>query len=744
MIKKLLLMFFVLGLNNLFAQKQYEIKGLNESFLLDGKLDDKVWQGLEGLNNFTEYFPNDTTKAQYDTEIKMFYDNKNLYLSAKMLSNGKKYVIPSFRRDFRAGGNDNVSFCFDTFNDHTNAYLFGTNPYGVMREGLMFNGATDNSYLNVFWDNKWRASASINDDSWTCEMIIPFSTLRFKEGSQFWNFKSYRFDTQSNETTSLVRMPQNQIIMSLGYTVQLKFESPLKKSGLNAAIIPYVSARNTKDFEKKNPADGFLGGIGADAKIGVTSGLNLDLTANPDFSNVAVDKQVVNLTRFDISLPEQRQFFLENSDLFTGFGSTITNPFIPSTGQLAVGNQLFSPFFSRSVGISLDSTTGVTNQSRIKYGVRLSGKIDNNWRIGLMNVETGSDTTKKIDAQNYSVFALQRKVFDRSNIALIFVNKFNKPNAENIDSKFNRVGGLEYNLNSKSNEWQGKAYYHRSIDSDAKDKAFAHGAVLNYSVSRFIAKWSHDVVGAGFRSESGFVPRNDFTHFNPTLGINVMPKHSKYLNRYSFGVAYDQYNSAGIGSTDRKAGPFVLLTFKNTTRLLASINSNFTYLFKNFDALRNNDKTKFLQSKTSYRYLNAEANLVTNLREKLTFIFNPLVGQYYDGSIIAMSGNLNYRIQPYGLIALNYSYNNIKLSTGNNKVIIVGPNLDLTLTKSVFWTTYVQYNSQFKNMNLNSRLQWRFAPVSDFFLVYTDNYNTETWMPKNRAVFAKLNYWFSI
>ena len=248
-------------------------------------------------------------------------------------------------------------------------------------------------------------------------MVIPLATLRFKNDSQEWFFKAYRFDTQANENTVLVPVPQNQIIMSLGFEMPITFEKPLKSPGKNVSIIPYVTGSSFRDFEKGTPTKSSFN-IGGDAKIAVSSGLNLDLTVNPDFSTVEVDRQVINLTRFDITFPEQRQFFLENSDLFTGFGSYNLNPYVPPSSGLSSGNdQIFTPFFSRRVGIAFDSTTGTTVQNPILYGARLSGKIDDNWRVGLLNIMTAPDDEKEINAVNYSVGTIQRRVLGRSNIA---------------------------------------------------------------------------------------------------------------------------------------------------------------------------------------------------------------------------------------------------------------------------------------------------------------------------------------
>lgn len=726
------------------GQGEYLVKFNPTPLVLDGKLDESVWQKLEYLSGFSQYFPKDNQKVQYDTEIKMFFDDKNIYIGAKMYSKGNKYITNSLRRDFRAGSSDNITFIFDTFSDNTNAFIFGANPYGVLREGLLFNGASDNSFMNIYWDNKWKGECRIEENAWYCEAIIPFSTIRYTPGTTSWLFKSYRFDTQSNETSTIIQIPQSQIIMNLGYSIPIKFEKPLRKVGSNIAMIPYVSSRVFEDFESKNPNEGFAARTGLDAKIGVTAGLNLDLTVNPDFSNVEADRQVVNLTRFDINLPEQRQFFLENSDLFTGFGSLLTNPFLPSTGTLAIGNQLYSPFFSRNIGIGRDAATGLSVQNRINYGVRLSGKLSDTWRVGVLNSQTAQDSTSQIPGVNFTVLSLQKKIQDRSNIAAIFVNRHQNSLDDILEKRSNQVAGLEYNLQSKDNHWVGKVFYHRSFDSESDNqKAFAHGVVLNYNTRNFIAKWSHDWLGEGFKATGGFVPRENFFHINPTFGWNFY-KNTKHINRYSVGVALDQYNSKGIGLTDLKAGPFLLVVFQNTTRLLTTLSQNRTFLFKDFDVLRSNNKLPFLPKDTRYQYITLDANLVTDLRKKVAWIFNPLIGQYYDGHIFSFSGTMNLRFQPYALVAFNYSYNNIKVSKGSNQVFVIGPNVDLTMTRNLYWTNYLQYNSQINNFNVNSRLQWRFAPVSDLFLVYTDNYSTELWMPKNRAIFIKMTYWLSL
>ena len=711
-----------------FAPSPFTVKNISEKIKVDGILDENAWKQKQTVGDFWQYFPKDSVKANHQTEIYMATDEKNLYIAAKCYSKGKDYIVTSNRRDFRAGGNDNISFIFDTFNDKTNAFMFGINAFGVMREALISNGGSDNQYFNVFWDNKWQGQSKIYDGYWTCEMAIPLSTLRFSEGSDRWNFLSYRFDTQSNETSSSVRIPQVQLIFNLAFTAPMNFEKPLRKTGANISLIPYLATSSLRDFERNNPSSGNKFTIGGDAKIGITSGLNLDLTINPDFSNVEADRQVTNLTRFDISYPEQRQFFLENSDLFTNFGSENANP-----------------FFSRRIGIALDSTSGLNVQNAINFGVRVSGKLNDNWRVGIMGVQSAEDKFKGISATNYIVGAIQRKIFSRSNIAFIYVDKNTlNPEIGKVLNSYNRVAGLEYNLATIDNRWAGKLYHHLSYSSVNQDNNFSHGGNLTYFSRKFRFDWAHEWVGKGYNADVGFVQRNDYLHIAPLARLNFYPN-GKIINRFDLGSSYDVTSVAGFGVSDRQISAGWNVTFQNTAKLFVLLANNYTFQYNfKFNPLRDNKESSILPIGSSFSYNNLKLDYTSNQRKKVGLLMTGVIGEYYNGTIASFTGSASYRYQPFGSVTLNYTYNHITSPTAKNDIFLIGPKVDLTFTKSIFWTTFVQYNSQFDNLNINSRFQWRFAPVSDFFLVYTDNYNTFNGLAKNRAIFAKITYWFNV
>jgi hypothetical protein len=642
-------------------------------------------------------------KAKYQTEVYMTYDEDYIYVAAKCYADSNKFIVPSYRRDYRATGNDNISFVFDTFQDKTNAFLFGMNPFGVMREALISNGGSDPQFFNTFWDNKWYGEAKMYDTYWTCEVKIPFKTLRYIEGGQTWNFMCYRFDTQSNEQSTWVRIPQNQLIFNLAFTGPMHFEKPLKKPGANVAIIPYVRVGGAADHLKEPHLRSRLNSLGGDLKVGITPGLILDATLNPDFSTVEVDRQVQNLTRFDISLsfPEQRQFFLENSDLFGTFGSQ--EPFLSG-----LGNQNFTPFYSRRVGLEVDTTTGTYTPIRILSGVRLNGKISNNMRIGLLNIQTARDEERGISDANTTVAVVQQKVFSRSNITAMLVNKevFNPVTGQD---RYNRVAGLEYNLASPDNRWQGKAYYHQAFTPDNTNQKFSTGASLIRNMYRYQVVWNHFYIGEGFEAQVGVVPRRNVFRINPRFLLNFYPN-TRLINKHYVGVSYEEYRKLNSGLTDQSVGIVGEITTGSNAVLTWQVANNYTLLLANFDPTRSGNLP--LRQGTSYRYTNAQFNFVSDRRKLISLEMAGIFGQNFDGTIASLTGAVIYRFQPFGILNLNYSLSRITSSTGKGNLLLIGPRTDITFSRSLFWTTVFQYNNLTNNVSGRCRIFSWYIPTT--------------------------------
>lgn len=710
----------------------------------DGVLDEKIWQTLSPVTGFRQNFPTDTLLGEGQTEVRMAYDDNFLYVAVVCRSIGTDFVVQSLRRDYGFQGTDNITLLFDTFNDQTNAFVFGMNAYGARREALIANGGRQVSDFASSWDNKWYGDAKIYRDYWVAEFAIPFRTLRYQEGGRKWRFNCYRSDTQINEWTSWQPIPQNRLVMDLSFMGPMEWPEPLKKPGTNISLIPYVAGSAQRNYEDpmEDAAD-YSASFGGDAKIAVTPGLNLDLTANPDFSQVEVDRQVTNLDRFELFFPERRQFFLENADLFSSFGLTRVNP-----------------FFSRRIGITRDTATGQNIQNRIIYGARLSGKLNERLRVGLLNMQGAQEAESGDPAYNFTVAALQQQVFDRSNISFLFVNKQAiNPNEESENfTRYNRVAGLEYRLLSKDNRWSGKVFYHHVFDDQQTEKyPFTQGAQIEYLRKRYRVEWAHTLVGQGFDAEVGFVPRRDYVLMSPEAELFFYPEGGPF-NQYSFNLDTRFFLQIGAdgndiidpwGLSERQTELSFNAEFRDNSRGSITATETWLTLLRNFDPTRLQKQGVVLPAGSAYHYVDVQAEYQSDQRQSFFYSLQPVVGQFYNGFRAGLGGSLTYRFQPYGSIAMNVNYNYIALAEPFEpaSIWLVGPRLDLTFSKNLFLTSFIQYNNQLDNINVNTRLQWRFAPVSDFFLVYTDNYLANSFSQfdvRNRSLVAKVTYWLNL
>lgn len=704
---------------------------LDVPITLDGNLDEDIWKDPQGwTGDFMQYFPSDTSKAEFKSRIKIAFDENNLYLAAIMENNGPRdYVTTSLRRDYRGEQNDGISFVFDTFNDKTNAYQFGVNPYGVQREALLSNGATRPEDFNLAWDNKWYAEAKMMEDHWQVEVIIPLSTIRFNEGSTNWNVNFYRLDSHTGEQSTWTPIPRNFFIVSTAFSGKLAFEEPLQKKSANISLIPYAAGRTSKNF-LNDTSEPFTPSFGGDAKVGIGPAMNLDLTFNPDFSQVEVDQQVTNLDRFEIFFPERRQFFLENADLFNSFGQPRSRP-----------------FFSRRIGVDIDSATGQNIQSKIIYGTRLSGKITEDWRLGLMNMQTASDNDAGIAGKNFTVMALQRKVFIRSNIGMIYVDRETLAVGEKGQlfdpDAYNRLIGLDYNLNSADGKWSGKVFYHRTMEASKPEEPYSFNAFILYSDLRWEWSLSYQDVGENFNPAVGFVPRVGYKRLNPDISYVFYPK-SDWINRHGPFVELEGYWNDDLGMTDRDINLGYFVRFNSLSELSIFHNNKYLQLLNNFDPTRTGGEP--LLAGSEYKTNSIGLEYMSNPRNIFNVRLEAEAGSYFTGNFQRIASELTVRMGYRANISMNLNYARIRLPEPQNDadLILVGPRIDLTFTKKLFWTTFVQYNNQIDNLNINTRLQWRYAPVSDFFLVYTDNYYPGDFLPKQRSLVVKLNYWLNL
>lgn len=719
---------------SLFAQKQftYQLQAVRAkgSIELDGKLNEDTWLQSPKITNFFQNFPYDTSFAKLQTEVFTAFDKNFFYIAAVCYQPQGTYVVTSLRRDFGKDDNDYFAVFIDTFQDKTNGFAFLVSPYNVQYEGLISDGGVFSASSD--WDNKWYSQVKQYEDKWIVEMAIPLKTLRYKKNTSEWNINFARSSRAENEISTWVPVGRNFRITNLGFAGKLKFEEPLPSPGANVVVIPYVTGNISENYVTQNKKIG--ANAGADAKIAVTPSLNLDLTINPDFSQVEVDRQVTNLDRFEIFFPERRQFFLENADLFARFGFS-----------------RIRPFFSRRIGIGFDTTSKTIVQNPILYGARLSGKTNEYWRIGLLNMQTANQKDRGIYGDNFTVAAVQRTVFKRSNIAGIFVNR--QRTADTLsdfsfnNQNFNRLVGIDYNILSVDNRWNGKVFYHQQISPNPQKDQFAHAAFINYTTPNWSIAWNHEYVGKNYQiNDIGFVPRNDLYRFEPLATRNFFPKGkwSKKIVRIQFMQYNNFYWDTQWQLNDRSNSISGNILFQNTAFFSTSFRNTYTRLFFPFDPTNTGGNRLPTGSEFTNNYFDVFYR--SDRRKLLVYSFAFEGGEYYNGRQLAPYASISYRYQPFGQISLEADYRHIRLPEGYNSADLLLLNLrtDVSFTTNLFLTIFLQYNTQTENVNLNGRLQWRFAPVSDVFLVYTDNYLPQDFSVKSRFVVIKATYWLNL
>ena len=398
--------------------------------------------------------------------------------------------------------------------------------------------------VDLSWDNIWYSKVKKYPGYWIMEISIPFQTLRYKKDISNWGINLSRYDLKTPEKSAWAPVPRQFPSASLAYTGSLVWDSVPPAPGTNFSVIPYVLTRAIKSYDQKLPTE-YKTMVGADAKFSVTSSLNLDLTVNPNFSQIEEDQQVIDLSRYELFYPEKRQFFLENGDQFNNFGYADIRP-----------------FFSRRIGLGVP----------IEFGGRLSGKLDKNWRLGAMDMQTGTVDSIGLPEQNFAVFALQRKVFARSNIGFLLVNKVSidyDPMKDTIHPKYtthNRTFGLEYNLASSNNFWTGKQMVMKSFTPGLTGNDWVVAGNLQYSSKKWLINGAYQYVGNNYRAEAGYVPRTGYIRFYPQVSYYFFPKAGSVLSHGPQWFSNFYYNEK-FQQTDNQNILDWLFTFRNNATL---------------------------------------------------------------------------------------------------------------------------------------------------------------------------------
>ena len=714
----LLLLFFFQTARGQKINEDYVLKigKTSEKIILDGELNESIWEIADVAENFFMILPQDDRKATQFSEVRMAYDDKNIYLAVIFFNNTIKgdYVVESYKRDFSFSKNDNFLVAIDPFNNMTTGFAFGLNAYGAQWDGTMYDGRS----VDLNWDTKWYSEVAFDEKKWTAEIAIPFKSIRYNYNLEQWGISFSRLDLKASEKSGWTPVPPQFPSITMAYSGVLEWDNPPPTQGSNISFIPYLSGE--MDSPQKGTTNQELN-AGADVKFNLTSSLNLDITLNPDFSQAEVDQQVTNLDRFELFFPERRQFFLENADLFANFGY-----------------ENIRPFFSRRIGLN----------NPIVGGIRLSGNIDEKWRVGLLDIQTQAEKEKGLPAENFGVFSLQRKILDRSSIGMIFVNKQSLGKLEDTRTtagEYNRNLGLEYNYFSADNLWNGKLMYLKSFSPNLSDDDAIFAGNLTYNDNNFLVSVQAEYVGENYNAEVGYVPRTHYYKFDTTLRYLFFPSQdSKVLSHGPLVGSIQYFNFDGLG-IDRGTKLGYELNFKNRSEMVFTFENQFIVIQNPFDPIRTGIRS--LEALTEHRWSSVNLEYNSKPQSLFTYALKSSYGGYFqDGKKWLFFSEMGYRFQPYIELNTLVSYNHIELEEPwrTNGFWLLGVKSNFTFTKNIFFSNLYQYNEQQKLWNFNSRFQWRYKPASDIFLVFNSSDTRMLTPNRNWNLTLKINYWINL
>lgn len=692
------------------AKYQMNASRAQGSITVDGVLDEADWQKAAKTSDFSMKWPRDGGPAPYQTQVQCLYNGQFLYIAITAIDSTPNHVIQSLKRDVGYWDSDGIAVLLDPSNNAVNGYFFGISAKGVQTDALV---ATGNDDMDTNWDNTWWAETHWYDTYWTAELAIPMRILRYKDGQSQWGINVIRNDLGNGIYSTWANVPFQFDGIDLGWTGILNWEEAPRPVKGNYNIIPYLSggvSKNYENNEKWKPE----GSAGVDAKIGIGSGLNLDLTVNPDFSQIEIDEQVVNLTRFDVQLPEKRTFFLENADIFGSYG-------IPP----------IRPFFSRRIGLNPDGSAAT-----ILGGMRLTGNLGSDTRIGALTMQTRPG--KGDFTQNYSALSLKHRVFGRSTVSGYLLGQEQFDGGKRQNNQFSRNAGLEANFISTNGKWNGWATHHRSFKPGIHSDNWWGNMGVGYSDRKFNTLL--DIVHSGdqYYADLGFEQRSQNYDVRRDTVIRI---------GYTFLFSYSQYrifpkkDQTSLNFTEISAELFQVINpdgslnessnniavefnFKNTSSLKFYVNPNYADVPVSFKF----DDQPLEQCPAlpagAYRFFNGGVNWGSDYRKRFFISLNGQTGAFYNGEIYAGGFELSWRYRTLMNLKMAFAYNRLSFPDPYCDVSFVNitPRIEVFFAKNIWWTTFVQYNNQADNFNINSRLQWRFRPMSDLFVVYTDNY----------------------
>jgi hypothetical protein len=717
-------------------QKVAVVRDLAGDIKIDGILDDPAWQESPSIYNLVQVEPYPGELPSENTRIWLAYNKDALYIAVQCDDSRPEQIVATdmsrdaMLMDFNHGFADLIEIVLDTYHDHRNAYYFATNAAGALVDGRI----TENQEASMDWDGIWNVKTHSEGNGWSAEFEIPFKTIGFNPGISEWGFNISRFLTRKRETS---RWASPSLDAQIHHVERAGIITGIKNpsQGVGLDIKPYGIAGFTRDIYQDDLYEGDYDG-GFDIFYRITSNLVSSTTVNTDFAETEVDTRQVNLTRFPLFFPEKRSFFLEDAGIFD---------FAKSGGQegppgMNMGGDLI-PFFSRRIGL----VSG--NEVPIRVGQKITGKIGR-FDIGLMDVQTGRlDATDNPDgygiaSKNLSVGRVKGNFLSQSYIGAMFTN------GDPTGMTSNQTAGIDFKLATSNFLNRNKnlslmLFGSRTFTTDVDAKNNAYGGIIAYPNDFMQLEYKWINIGENYNPALGFVPRTGVRIASVTA--EVSPRIGAWgIRQIDFQVSYQDYFNIAQQAWESKELKIFPLRMKLESGDLIG-----------YDYARNEEQL-FEPWTINYRngitlpagtYTFGVHTFVFMTSQTRPFSLRTMsgTGSFYSGTRHWVDAEITWRKDRHLTTSFNLNRNWIRLPEGDFNTSLIMYRLDYSFTPFITLANFVQYDTDSRNIGLQSRLRWIMQPGNEFFVVLNHNWQENEF---NRFESAqtrfrlKLNYTF--
>jgi len=657
---------------------------IDSEIILDGVLDEEAWGRAEPITGFIQSMPDAGAPATEETIVRVVYDDERVYIGALMLDSEPGGIMHD---------DDVFAVTLDTFLDRRDSFMFLVNPNGAVKDGQTF----DNSRTtNLAWEGVIEVETTIHDEGWTVELAIPFTTLRFDPGKedQEWGMNFLRRVRRKNEDSYWAPVDRRTRVHTMAYAGTVSGFTGLPHPR-NVTVKPYGLASNASGTIL-DPADvGTSGDLGLDLKWGVTPRLTLDLTYRTDFSQVEVDQERVNLTRFSLFFPEKRDFFMENAGVFAFGDQSERNV------RQGASPRDFTLFHSRRIGLSEGRPVPIV------AGGRLTGRVGG-FDVGLLNMWT--ERAHGLPSESFSVARVRRTFLGALQAGGLFTSRDGVGEA---GGSYNRSYGADVNLSVK-----GKLFLNSYLS--VTDVPGAEGNSRAGRVSAAFRDRLWDVsalyreIGDAFDPGVGFVARRGIRHSYGTVGIHPRPNIPGVMELNPYVELHYITNLAGALETREGTGGLGVL-FLDGGQLITQVSDRFEAIEEGFPVAGQGEVPA-----GRYGFRDASITYTSSAARPLSGEVGVSGGGYFNGSRTSVTVSGAWRPSRHFAVDLRAQRNEISLPGNAFSADVFGARLDFAGSRRLFLSSFFQYNAASDEVVTNIRLNFIHAPLSDLFLVFSE------------------------